>query len=317
MKERMWKARSDADAFRTSCPSCGSTFIVDSERGERICRSCGYVASSAVDEGPEWKAIDLEEKAKRVRAGAPVTLTLHDLGLSTDIGEGGRDFHGKHLDPAMLATVQRMKKWQSRVRTADSRERALYVVLKRISELCGALSLPENVAETAAYTYRISAKMKVAKGKSIMGMTAATVYLACRKCGVNRTLKDIAAASGIRKGDLARYFRLVLRDVEKEYVPPPPVEKYISKIINLARLDTKIELLALQLCRQTNGVLSSGRTPAGLAAAYVYVSAIMLGDHIPVREIAEVADITGVTIRNRCRELLENFRIQQRLAWVE
>ncbi len=27
-----------------------------------------------------------------------------------------------------------------------------------------------------------------------MGMTAATVYLACRKCGVSRTLKEVARA---------------------------------------------------------------------------------------------------------------------------
>ncbi|MDG6991225.1 MAG: hypothetical protein JRM99_07390 [Nitrososphaerota archaeon] len=166
--------------------------------------------------------MDLEEKNKRVRVGSPTTLALHDLGLSTtEISRTMRDSHGKYLDPAMRATVEKMRKWQSRTRTVNSEERGLSNVLSKISELCEALNLPDNVAETAAQIYRTSAKMKVAKSKSILGMTAATVYLACRKCGVSRTLKEVARAAGMEKGSVARYFRLVLKEVEKEYVPPP------------------------------------------------------------------------------------------------
>jgi len=276
------------------------------------------VSAGAVDAGPEWKAIDLEEKSKRVRVGSPTTLTLHDLGLSTDISTEMRDSHGKYLDPAMRATVEKMKKWQSRIRTINSQERGLSIVLSKISEVCNNLSLPRNVAETAAHIYRTSVKLKVAKSKSIMGMTAATVYLACRKCGVSRTLKEVARAAGIEKGNVAKYFRLILKDVEKNYVPPPSVEKHISKLINLAKIDPRVEHLALNVSRQTNdSKISSGKAPAGLAAAYVYMSSVMLGEHLPQREVAEFAEVTEVTVRNRCRELLDNYIIRQKLGWKE
>ncbi|MBI3022290.1 MAG: transcription initiation factor IIB [Thaumarchaeota archaeon] len=314
----MWETKTDDGFFRTNCPVCGNKLIGDSEKGEQVCPSCGFVTTGPVDEGPEWKAIDLEEKSKRVRVGSPTTLTLHDLGLSTDISTEMRDSHGKYLDPAMRATVEKMKKWQSRIRTINSQERGLSIVLSRISEVCNNLSLPRNVAETAALIYRTSVKLKVAKSKSIMGMTAATVYLACRKCGVSRTLKEVARAAGLEKGNVAKYFRLILKDVEKNYIPPPSVEKHISKLVNLAKIDPRVEHLALNVSRQTNdSKISSGKAPAGLAAAYVYMSSVMLGEHLPQREVAEFAEVTEVTVRNRCRELLDNYIIRQKLGWKE
>ncbi|MDG6920116.1 MAG: transcription factor IIB [Nitrososphaerota archaeon] len=307
----IWSSTRDED-FRTSCPVCGNRLIGDSEKGEQVCPTCGYVTLAPADAGPEWKAMDLEEKNKRVRVGAPTTLALHDFGLTTEIGRTMRDSHGKYLDPAMRATVEKMRKWQSRSRTISSEERGLSNVLSKISELCDALNLPDNVAETAAQIYRTSAKKKVAKSKSVLGMTAATVYLACRKCGVSRTLKEVARASGMEKGSVARYFRLVLKEVEKEYVPPPSVEKYISKLVNIAKIDTRVEHLALTLSRKTSDSrISSGKAPAGLAAAYVYLSSVMVGEHLPQREVAEFAEVTEVTVRNRCREILDNYVIRQ------
>ena len=307
----LWNTSRD-DGYRTSCPVCGNLLIGDSEKGEQVCPTCGYVTVAPADSGPEWKAMDLEEKNRRVRVGSPTTLALHDLGLSTEISRTMRDSHGKYLDPAMRATVEKMRKWQSRTRTINSEERGLSNVLSKISELCESLNLPDNVAETAAQIYRTSAKMKVAKSKSILGMTAATVYLACRKCGVSRTLKEVARAAGMEKGSVARYFRLVLKEVEKDYVPPPSVEKYISKLINMAKIDPRVEHLALTLSRKTSdSKISSGKAPAGLAAAYVYLSSVMVGEHLPQREVAEFAEVTEVTVRNRCREILDNFVIRQ------
>jgi transcription initiation factor TFIIB len=302
------------DHYRGDCPVCGNRLIGDTEKGEQVCPTCGYTVAAPADTSPEWKAIDLEDKIKKVRVGSPTTLALHDFGLTTEISPLLKDFHGRNVGPAARATYEKMKKWQSRIRTISSEERTLSMVLSRISELCSALNLPDSIAETAAQIYRTSVKLKIAKSKSIIGMASATVYLACRKCGISRTIKEIARAANMEKGSVARYYRLVLKEVEKEYVPPPSVEKYISKLVNLAKIDPKVEHLALLLSRRTSDSrISSGKAPAGLAAAYVYLSAVMLSARIPQREIAEYAEVTEVTVRNRCREILENFTIRQEL----
>lgn len=315
----MWKPTGADDIYATSCPICGNSLIGDYDKGELVCPRCGFVAAEQTeDRGPEWKAMDLEEKERRVRVGSPRTYSLHDFGLTTEIGGEMRDSHGRSLDPYMRMAIGKMKKWQTRIRTSTSEERGLSNVLSKVSEVSNQLNLPKMASETAAHIYRVSAKLKVAKSKSIIGMTAASIYLACRKCGVGRSLKEVARAARVDKRTVAKYYRLVLKEVERDYVPPPSVQKYISKLINVARIDPKVERLALQLASKTNDTkISSGKAPAGLAAAYVYISSVLLGEHVPQREIAEVAEVTEVTVRNRCREILDNFLIRQKVRPVE
>ncbi len=71
------------------CPECGSLdVILDETRGEHICRNCGTVVSEKlIDDGPEWRAFTAEERSKRSRVGSPTTITIHDKGLSTQIGD--------------------------------------------------------------------------------------------------------------------------------------------------------------------------------------------------------------------------------------
>ncbi|MEE8113398.1 MAG: transcription factor IIB [Nitrososphaerales archaeon] len=258
--------------------------------------------------------MDLEEKQKRVRVGSPRTLALHDFGLTTEIGDAttnsGRELHGGYSQ----TSVERMKMWQRRIRTSSSAERGLSNVLARISEFSSNLNLPKSTSETAAHIYRTSAKLRVARSKSTVGMAAASVYLACRKCGTGRTLKEVAKVARLERGVVAKYYRLILTEVEKKYVPPQPLQKYISKLVNVAHLDTKLERLALKLSSQTkDSRLSSGKAPAGLAGAYLYISSVMLGEHISQREVADLAEVTEVTVRNRSRDILDNYSITQRL----
>lgn len=311
----MTKKEKINDSSFNRCPACSGSLIGDLDRGEIICPDCGYVAVDQTEDiGPEWKAIDLEDKSKRVRVGSPMTLTIHDYGLSTKIGSEMKDSSGNSVDPHMRASLNRMNKWQNRIRTSTSSERTLSKMLSRITDLCDSLNLPRNVSETAAQIYRNASRMQVAKSKSTIGIASAVVYLACRKCQVHRSLKEVATAAEIDKRSLAKYYRLVLTEVEESYVPIPLIEKHISKLVNIAKLDGWSERVAIQLATKTSDAkILSGKSPAGLAAAYLYISYMLLGEKLPQKEIAEIADATEVTVRNRCREILDNFVIKQRL----
>ncbi|MBW3584203.1 MAG: transcription initiation factor IIB, partial [Euryarchaeota archaeon] len=79
-------ARKEKDKVEeiTTCPECGGNHLVhDYERGELVCDTCGLVLDdSFIDQGPEWRAFDSEQREKRARVGAPMTYTIHDKGLS-------------------------------------------------------------------------------------------------------------------------------------------------------------------------------------------------------------------------------------------
>ena len=57
--------------------------------------------------------------------------------------------------------------------------------------------------------------------------------------------------------------------------------------------------------------LTSGRGPTGIAAAALYVAALMHGEKRTQREVADVAGVTEVTIRNRYKELLEKLKLEK------
>lgn len=267
----------------------------------------------ALDPGMELRHMDFEERSKRMRVGQPASISIHDYGLSTEISTDGRDSHGRYLDPFNKQSAQTMQKWQRRIRTSAQGERSLANALTKISEAAEQLKLPEAIVEEASHIFRKSAKQSVSKSKSIAGMAAASLYLACRRKEVNRSLKEIAKATSTPERAAARYYRLLFSEVEPRYLPPPSVQKHISKLVNMEKINPRVERLALDLAdRATESEISSGKTPAGLAAAYVYIASVLCNEHIPQRDIAEIAEVTEVTVRNRCREILEKFTIRHR-----
>lgn len=161
---------------------------------------CGFVlAAKMTDRGPEWRAFDDEQRSKRTRVGAPLTYTIHDKGLSTMIDWHDRDIYGKSLSPGQKAQVYRLRKWQRRIRVSDATERNLAYALSEITKIANNLNLPKSILETASVIYRKAVKERLIRGRSIQGVTAAAIYLACRQCGLARTLEEIAQASAMSK----------------------------------------------------------------------------------------------------------------------
>ncbi|VFJ15461.1 transcription initiation factor IIB [Candidatus Nitrosocosmicus franklandus] len=88
------------------------------------------------------------------------------------------------------------------------------------------------------------------------------------------------------------------------------INQYISKLANIAKFDIKIERLALDIAKKTeNHMLSDGKSPNGIAAAYIYLASVLLGINILQMDISRLAGVTEVTIRNRCKDILTCFKI--------
>ena len=163
------------------CTVCKSSVIDDTQNGERICSGCGIVVSEQMEDyGPETIGSSLEDKTKLVRATGQTTYSQHDLGITTEISMQSTDYSGKKINSEMMGQMKRIGQWQKRVRISSSRERRLSNVLTKISEICKTNSLPKNVLETASLIYRgLDGKNIKVKGKSVVSISAAVVYIAC------------------------------------------------------------------------------------------------------------------------------------------
>jgi transcription initiation factor TFIIB len=363
--------------YCTICPECNSRLIHDQSKGEYICESCGCVVMDQInDYGPESHSADFEEKNKVTRASGHTSYSLHDFGLRTEIGFGSRDYSGKNIDHTIVEQMITMRKWHSRIRVASPKERRLSNVLYKINEICSLLALPKTITETAAMFYRVFENRSEAKGKSVICIAAATIYLACKKCNVVRSLEEIVNPLGGERSRAntrlaSKYYRSMVMEmgmfsdsyktgqdlhylrslsgnsklgssyfeVSNKYsnmgrsnsidhgLPPTAIpalsilqnethpisaaiDQYISKLANMAKIDTKVERLAIDIAHKTNDhLLADGKSPNGLAAAYIYLASVLLGVSLLQMEISNFAGITEVTIRNRCKDILSSFRM--------
>lgn len=315
MGEEKGKMTPQTTYMRRKCPECnGDRFIRDYETAEIVCISCGYVIADRIeDSGPEWRAFDDEQRDKRTRVGAPLTFTIHDKGLSTTIDWRNKDTYGKSLSPSQQAQVYRLRKWQRRTRVSDATERNLAFALSELSKISSTLSLPRNILETASVIYRRAVKKNLIRGRSIQGVTAAAIYMACRQCGVTRTLDDISQATSMDRKEVGRSYRFITRELE-EPVPSYGPSHYVSRFLNQLGLVGNAETLTINILNVAKSIgLTSGRGPLGMAAAATYIASSLVNERRTQRKIAEQVNVTEVTIRNRYRELMGKLEITVKL----
>ncbi|NIR86810.1 transcription initiation factor IIB [Candidatus Bathyarchaeota archaeon] len=289
------------------CPECGASLLMrDQESAEVVCTNCGFVvATKLADRGAEWRAFTPEQHKKRARVGTPYTFTIHDKGLSTRID--WRDIRG--FPPEKKMQLHRLRKWQRRVRVSGPIDKKLAFALSEMHRMAAPLNLPKNILETASVVYRKAIKKRLIRGRSVRGMVVAAIYLACRQCGLIRTLMELSQASGINKVEVARNYRFLVRELNY-FVPPVKPRRYAMRLSNQLSLRGKVEEVAHRILKVAGRLrLTSGKGARGVAAAASYMASKVVGEYRTQREFAEAADITEVTIRNRYKEMMERLLI--------
>ena len=293
------------------CTRCGKgPIVIDSSGGEMNCSNCGFVVLDKIEEeGPEWRAFSKEEKDDRARTGVPSSLAMHDMGLATVIGAEDRDAAGRSLPASMKAAIERLRTWDGRSQVHEPVDRNLRQAFSELDRLADKLNLSDAVIEKAAYIYRKALEKGLVRGRSISALIAASLYAACRDTETPRTLKDVAAACNIKKKDIARCYRLLLREMNMR-MPVVDPTKCVSRIASKAGLSEKTKRSALAILHKAEATrTSAGKDPMGLAAAALYVACVMEGESKTQKDVAEAAGVTEVTIRNRYKGLKAALQI--------
>lgn len=278
--------------------------VMDTVGGELYCSNCGFVVKEKIEEtGPEWRSFSNEERDDRSRAGPPTSVALHDMGLATMIGGVNKDASGRSLPGSMKSTVERLRTWDRRSQVHKSADRNLSQAFSELRRFSDKLSVSEAVTEKAAYIYRKALERKLVRGRSITTIMAAALYAACRDREIPRTLKDLAAVSNVKKKDIARSYRLLLKEMNIQ-MPVVDPAKCVSKIASRAGMSEKTQRRALEILMRAEQIrISAGKAPMGLAAAALYVACTLESEDKTQRDVAEAAGVTEVTIRNRYKDL--------------
>ena len=287
------------------CPECSSTNLIhDYDTGETVCSNCGLVLhEQMIDKGPEWRAFTQQEKASRSRVGGPTSYSVHDKGLSTAIGNVDRDAFGRKLPLSTRLQMWRLRKWQIRSRVHSSVDRNLAQAMAELDRLSDKLGIRGPLKENAAVTYRKALDKGLVRGRSIAAIAAAALYVACRNSETPRSLREIAETSLVDKKDMARCYRLLLRELDIQMPIADPMT-YISKIAERTGISGQTQGLAIQILREAKKQrAASGKDPMGLAAAALYIACLQNHEKKTQKDIAEAAGVTEVTVRNRYKSM--------------
>jgi transcription initiation factor TFIIB len=294
------------DESERVCPECGGRLVSDAEHGETVCEECGLVVEEdEIDHGPEWRAFDSQERDKKKRTGAPTTKMMHDKGLSSQIGWQNKDAYGNALSSRKRQQMQRLRTWDERFRTRDSKERNLKQALGEIERMASALGVPEDVRETASVIYRRALSEDLLPGRSIEGVSTAALYAGIRQMGLPRSVEEVANVSRVDEMEFKRAYRYINQELDLEIGPPNP-QQYVSRFASDLDVSDETERRARELLKTAEEQAAhSGKSPVGLAGAALYAAGILTNRKLTQDEVSEVTEVSNVTIRNRYHELLE------------
>ena len=124
------------------------------------------------------------------------------------------------------------------------------------------------------------------RGRSIPGLVAAALYAACRDTETPRTLTDVANGINIKRKDVARCYRFLLRELDLKMPVVDPI-KCVARIASRAGLSEKTKRRTLLILKDTIEMeISAGKGPMGLAAAALYLSCVMNGENKIQKDLA-------------------------------
>ena len=169
------------------------------------------------------------------------------------------------------------------------------------------LHVSSSIKELAAVIYRKALDEDLTRGRTIAAIVAASMYVACRFTKTPKTLNDIVKVSARSKGEVSRAYRLLVRTLKIEMPSHDPLG-YVSRIAEKARISGKIQGVAVKILQKAKRKrITMGKDPVGVASAVLYIACQLQGEPVTQKEIAEVAGITEVTLRNRKKELVKKL----------
>ena len=296
---------------KLKCPDCGCEHVVyDKEKGEAICGECGLVIDVfSYSLEPEWRGIEPADCEEKARAGMPVSLSIYDMGFATEISFRDRDAHGNWISPVTKTQMRRLRIWNKRNRLFAS-ARNMPNAMSELSRLCDKLLVPHAVKEEAALIYRKVVEAGLIRGREVNAFVAASLYVACRKFGVMRTMKEIANESVAKTCAVRRCYRIILEALNIQVPLQDPIA-YASRIASAAEISGESLKLAVEILKSARRKrLLCGAHPMCQAAAALYIACKLNGEEKRQADIAAAAGITEVSLRNNIKRICRRLGIR-------
>ena len=185
----------------------------------------------------------------------------------------------------------------------------LIIALSELKRICGNLNIPTYVKNRALKLYKRCFKANILRGRSIAAMVAACSFYACKEKNYPIFFDEIIKESDsndllIKKcyNHLIKKFKLDPHNINPIY--------YIPRFRVQLGLGIDIENLCIKILnRYMQDQSIVGKNPKGLCAGALYLACKLKDIKIRQKDIADLFEITDITLRSRYKEIMERIRI--------
>lgn len=206
--------------------------------------------------------------------------------------------------------LHRLSERQRRKRLSAAIGRQRLVAQAEIDRLSSLLTIPEKTRESSLEIYRKAWENDLIHGRSIEKILAASMYMACRKHNVPRTLDEIEKVTRVGRKDIIKACKLLANRLGMKLAPISPLE-YVGRFCAKLNLtDCAVEKAREILEKALEQDMTSGRGPTGIAASAIYIAAILCDTKKTQKEVAEATGVTEVTLRVRYKEMAAKLGIK-------
>ena len=304
------KKRSQDKTKKSICHNCDSVdnIIEDFSLGIVVCKKCGQVVDNIIDSNPEWRSFEDDAKGNSAnRCGTGVSSLLPQSSLGTTIGGG---------------------KFKSRIKTLHNwsampyRERSLHQVFKKFQEKCAFTGILKCIEDDAKIMYKTISECKhiegknkgkfiIIRGKNRISLIAACIFFACKRKGMTRSPKEMAAIFNINYTDITRGCKNFQKYIKKGNININTgfslPEDFVARFCKELNIKDKYIEHAVQIAKNIRNMnIASVHTPFSIATSSILLMVDLNNlENITKKKIAHKFGVSEVTISKTFKKVEE------------
>lgn len=279
------------------CYNCNEDALILDD-GIIVCEKCGVDNGAIIDHQQEWRfygSEDTKHSSDPTRCGMPVNPLLPESSLGTIIIGKGYD------------KLRKLNNWNL---MSSYKERSLLKVFKNIQAKCDEQNITVCVTDRAKIMYKTLSEEAIKRGKSRKGLIAACLYNSCKDKNDIRSIKEISKMFGIKIKKMTsgcKQFNEMMYYHNNDYLANSKLvtpEDYIERYSNLLKIDKKYKEKINYVANMAYNLgLVRENTPSSIAVSSIYLVAQEYGLKISKKKIAEVCEISEVTISKAYKKM--------------
>ena len=302
---------------RRCCAAASDDAVVPAE-GNLVCSACNSIVSRQLDYGAEWRYYGAEDPrgANPTRCCPPSNGLISTLGSVVSGCPRRRASQWANRTAASAASaqasqaagrqVQRYQTWSS----LTYRERVLCGIFDLLTVNAAQNGLPACILEDAKNLYKRVSDQRITRGENRAAVIAVSVYVACRRCGAPRSLKEIGAMFNVRPTAMTKAHRQFGDSVEgADDGACCGAADFVGRFCSRLAMDAE----ATAFVRATVADAEAGAEvcdamPTSIVAGAISIANDALGLGLRREAIAEACVVAPVTVAKLAARLRISFR---------